>query len=565
MIRSFLVILGLLLCLNVEAATYFVDATGTGTGTANGSSVSNQCAGPADADCTAAAGGDTVYLCNAATATVTLADSGTSDSSRLTYDTSCPGGTPMTINGGDSATVCLTIQGSHLNVLGIPGNPWTSPGNLTVIRDCTLRGIMLRTAISNVTVQYFNVSGIDGTTQSDQEGVGVIVDNVTSVGTTTPVQNILISDIYTHHNGAFGAKTSAGASGLGVTFRRIRADYNGSLYHGGGIFLHPYRANLTSGWSVVSGTIYERNSLSSTDDVDAAYWVNNTQHLTDIGTCGSPASGEFCYTPGAPGVGFFRVNIGQDPNGQTIQYRRNSGKYVIEDSSASYNIANDGTHGSGFQADDLAGITSGEVVIRRSYANNNDGAGIKVYRNKGTEVRGVLAWDNGQNASQTDGERSGLNIDESDGVVVRNGTFSGNAKYGVQTGKGTNSLTNIVATYNGLYGARAVTGTANLTYSDFFGNTSGATTTASGGTLNNTSGFTVSPEFVGGTSPTTKEGFRLSSGSSLRRVGNELNIGNYGDVGNRAFSHPPTPGAWEIGSGDEVLNRTTASTRTNRN
>lgn len=66
----------------------------------------------------------------------------------------------------------------------------------------------------------------------------------------------------------------------------------------------------------------------------------------------------------------------------------------------------------------------------------------------------------------------------------------------------------------------------------------------------------VGPGFVGGTAPTTTAGFRLTSASPLRRVGLDLNIGNVQDAGKRAFSHPPSIGAWEAASGDLAAERT---------
>ena len=68
--------------------------------------------------------------------------------------------------------------------------------------------------------------------------------------------------------------------------------------------------------------------------------------------------------------------------------------------------------------------------------------------------------------------------------------------------------------------------------------------------------------WTGGASPTSVNGYRLSASSSLRRAGTDLNIGNYGDAGNRAFAHPPSIGAWEAADGDIATARTAASTRT---
>ena len=67
----------------------------------------------------------------------------------------------------------------------------------------------------------------------------------------------------------------------------------------------------------------------------------------------------------------------------------------------------------------------------------------------------------------------------------------------------------------------------------------------------------VEPKMVGGQSPSTVSGFRLSGASTLRRAGVELNLGNVQDYGNRAFAHPPSIGAWEVASGDLAASRTT--------
>lgn len=74
--------------------------------------------------------------------------------------------------------------------------------------------------------------------------------------------------------------------------------------------------------------------------------------------------------------------------------------------------------------------------------------------------------------------------------------------------------------------------------------------------------ITANPYLSGGAAPTSSEGFRLLSGSLARRVGTHLNIGNIQDHGNRAFSQPPSIGAWEAASGDIATTRTAVSTRT---
>lgn len=96
--------LWLLLCLlsgQAWAGTKFIDLAGTGSGAADGSSVNDQCAGLSDVDCAEAAG-NTYYLCNAAASgtDVDVPAAGTSESARIDYDFSCPGGTPGSLTSG---------------------------------------------------------------------------------------------------------------------------------------------------------------------------------------------------------------------------------------------------------------------------------------------------------------------------------------------------------------------------------------------------------------------------------------------------------------------------------
>jgi parallel beta-helix repeat protein len=110
---------------------------------------------------------------------------------------------------------------------------------------------------------------------------------------------------------------------------------------------------------------------------------------------------------------------------------------------------------------------------------------------------------------------------------------------------------NDVASQNSYYGNAAnYQWMAYLTFSS----------TPTGGDLTTQSldgaSLTSAPLLVGGDSPTTHAGMKLGSNSPLRRVGRDLNIGNYQDAGNRAFSHPPSIGAWEVTSGDAAIART---------
>ena len=54
----------------------------------------------------------------------------------------------------------------------------------------------------------------------------------------------------------------------------------------------------------------------------------------------------------------------------------------------------------------------------------------------------------------------------------------------------------------------------------------------------------------------TADSYRLAGDSTARRAGTDRNLGNIQDLGDRAFMHPPSLGAWEAASRDEAGSRT---------
>lgn len=148
------------------------------------------------------------------------------------------------------------------------------------------------------------------------------------------------------------------------------------------------------------------------------------------------------------------------------------------------------------------------------------------------------------------------------GNVFRNNTCSGFSVYGIQVYAGATSTVMYNNIFDGATNDIVVASTLTATGAN---NLRVNGTTSVAGTYTQTGDIDGDPGFIGGTSPTTAAGFRLSASSALRRAGTELNIGNVQDIGNRAFSHPPSIGAWEVTSGDSASSRTTASTRTVRN
>lgn len=98
-------------------AEYWVDLAGTGAGAANGTNVSNLCAGPGDADCTPSAG-DTVNLCNASTSQFAPGVDGT-DGSAITYNWAPAGCTAASIE--TSSTSALNLGARQYLVMNDVG------------------------------------------------------------------------------------------------------------------------------------------------------------------------------------------------------------------------------------------------------------------------------------------------------------------------------------------------------------------------------------------------------------------------------------------------------------
>ena len=143
---------------------------------------------------------------------------------------------------------------------------------------------------------------------------------------------------------------------------------------------------------------------------------------------------------------------------------------------------------------------------------------------------------------------------------IYNNTCISNGTYGIYAGAATatinirnNSITGTAT--NGIY--RGASGTSD-SYNNVFGPTTLYSDNGVAGSAS-TGAKSADPLFRDGSLPTTAAGFKLLPSSTLRRAGTELNIGNVQDFGNRAFSHPPSIGAWGFASGD------TASSRTTRN
>jgi hypothetical protein len=130
----------------------WVDLAGTGSGAAAGTSVSDQCAGIADTDCTPAAG-STVHLCNVGTTITPQAVEGTAGG-RITYTASCAGGTTGSLNAtGQTYGVNITDR-EYLTFTGLDVD---GPNNAGYLVNCTSGN-----ASSNVRIEDADVTNVAG-------------------------------------------------------------------------------------------------------------------------------------------------------------------------------------------------------------------------------------------------------------------------------------------------------------------------------------------------------------------------------------------------------------------
>src|SRR5690606_5085413 len=101
--KKLLSLIFLLFALPAWGATYWADLAGVGSGDGKGTGPDDLCAGITDSDC-AEQSGDTVYLCNHSTSQLAAA----SQVNGVTYDWTCPGGTPGRIT-TSGTTAALTL------------------------------------------------------------------------------------------------------------------------------------------------------------------------------------------------------------------------------------------------------------------------------------------------------------------------------------------------------------------------------------------------------------------------------------------------------------------------
>lgn len=216
-------------------------------------------------------------------------------------------------------------------------------------------------------------------------------------------RRMLIEDCEFYDNGTHGSLVT---SAVGVTFRRCKASGNGHSDGGHGFSSFKTRTNVTSGWTVHSGSVYKRTmseiTQAGTDISDAIVMIGSltgtyarlTKVVGNDAAQAAPTAGQFGYVKGA-GTGVLYVNLnGTDPTTQTLNvaYGTLTGlRYEYCDAWKNIAVAGYTYHeGHGIALDDFTGQS--QIIGCRSWA--NDGQGISVNRGDDNIVSGCLIYDN---------------------------------------------------------------------------------------------------------------------------------------------------------------------------
>lgn len=487
--RNLLLLLGLLVCLNVEAETLYVCPASGEYGTEDGSSLANCFDGTADVSWGVGVG------------------------SVSAGDTLCVSGnfTGVAENDASGITLRVDTSGTDANTLVTVDGDCDGDGVKAQFDGNNEVGIAIRTAIVGTSrTTYLHIKNI---VMRQYTNKAVVTYNVIGDNTASAYQTWTRIEIYDHGDGGAGDNCfdSRGAD-IELSDSTISGCDEDGVYHQGARF----RSERL--------TVSDVSRANSTGDgLQLATYADN-YYVSEL-DCTHNRDAKQCFIVS-----------------------------VLTDTGAN-----------GVLKDSTLRCLSGALDQNCAFVT---GAGAKILRNFTSGGEWGIAVEN--SATST-----GMQIA---GNIVLGATVDGIAVFGT-TPTGIEIIHNVVA-YNGDRGIEIVPTNAmtirnNVAfrntddginradagqveeYNSSFGNGGDAFALVGNSQAAGTGSIMSNPKFVGGSSPTTAQGFRLSAASPLRSAGKELNLGAIQDNGNRAFSHPPSIGAWEVASGDTAEERTT--------
>lgn len=509
-------ILLVLFTLPAWGVDYWVDLSGTGTGAANGTSVSNQCAGTADADCTPSAG-DTVYLCNTRSSAVTLGTAGGAGNV-IVYDWTCPGGARGAIEMSGSAA--LTLNSTHRYIRHVsPRIRVTSTHNgvffsgaddiaieepeieagqfgvqfsaTAASSDVTIsggriangqRGINLTITGTSLAYDRMRISGVEITGQS-VNGIRLTVESAAS--TTSSINTLTIDGNHIHDNDGSGIWTACGERNLSAQ--------NTAWCTGGRVYGNLVERNGVGGSSIDGGI--------NVGGHDGAFVHNNTVR-----------------------------NVGVSGGGISFLWGKNMRVY---ENIVSGIESTNGIDGEGIFIDRY---TNDSVVERNDISDTERGlearygACVAIFKAARNTVR--------SNACRNANQLVSFGGAETDGNLVENNSAA-NVARGIAQGTVASSTptTQVRARNNAMLTdvcAESTDDQANWSHNACPGVYTGQTAGAGN--------VTADPKFIGGHSPSTAEGFKLMSISP--NVGAGSSNGAKYDYDNTRCGNPSNIGAF---------------------
>lgn len=302
--------------------------------------------------------------------------------------------------------------------------------------------------------QDFDGGGINNTIYLAAQGVGTVT-NVTfrrslfhntgtksgltiakeSSATTASISGIVIEESDFYDCGEHGLISLAST---GVRVRRSRAWNNGAnagTGGGHGFSSRWNRSDVTSGWTLVSGTTYKRTLTAAEiaenkiGYVQLNFVANRLRATENTVTPSVLATDEYGVLAGE-----LYLNAGVNPNGTSVRYAfHRCANIIYEDCQAwsnRVNAASQFQEGNGFAFDDF----TEDSRATRCRAWNNEGRGFSVNRGDRNIVEDSASWANGL---------TGLSSNTSKNSVIRRSTFVFNSIG--------NPLTPVLGTANEIY------------------------------------------------------------------------------------------------------------------
>lgn len=562
-------IISTLFAMPAMGATYWADLSGTGTGAANGSDVNNQCAYITDADCSETSG-DTVYLCNARTSQLASADM----INGVTYDWTCPGGTPGSVS--TSGSTIAAALGARQNVT------WVDPN----ISQTGTTHCLNMTSAQNIVIHGGGITtngGKENATWANDNDLGVIGpcgNNAINIGNSAAT-NIAISGMYikqtASHAVLFAPGASTAQSGISIEHSLIEdcgdADGEYCIYVNASASDTGTMTNFKALNLVLSRSGGVAVRVTGADDESYVEQIINPEYgwITsfDAGYYGSHA---FQATTGS-------VFQWHDANGMyahdlagvrpSLEGGVLAGFYSInsrvEDIRCIDIILYPDQGNGSFCVDADVGIDGFDA--KRIYANGNPGLESRsgcVGGNMCTGV-GLGVFDAANVTFETAvliGQRTCIYLSDPagfpppiDNIVFRNISCASPINFGlaIQTNIADNELTVVNSTFSGagdynVFNSKSTPVVWSSTYSNYW---DGALLGYTGGTGD----IAANPQFIGGSSPTTAEGFKPFATSPLCGAGYPT-AAKY-DYANKRLGNPPNIGAY----GTCTAGRTSYSTR----